>query len=219
MPRQDDPRLEDVSSASLCDAMDEMFGHEAHIKDIVSPTPDRILYGPASTIRFVPVREDKVDEDVHNSARLFYEAVPEPRARQVLVLDTSGNYDLAPVGATKAHRLAHHGLAGMIADCRFRDYQEIAELPISAWCRGDSPKAGSHKLMPVGANVPANVGDVTITPGDQIYADRGGAVVLPHEHVDDLLDRAVEIEVEDDQRVQAIKNEDPDEILGRADTE
>lgn len=215
MPRATDPRLEDVSSASLCDAMDELFDHRSYVRDLISPTPGRVLFGPASTIRFVPVREDAKDEEIHSFQRLFYEAVPEPREAQVLVLDTSGHFDHAIVGANKATRLASHDLAGMVADCRFRDVDEIAKMDLSCWCRGTSPKAGSSELMAVGANVPAVIGDTTIVPGDWLYVDDAGLVAIPDDELDDVLDRAVEIEAEDEQKAQRIRNEDPEQILAQ----
>lgn len=217
MPRHTDPRLEDVSSESICDAMDELYDHKAYVRDLISPTPGRTLFGPAATIRFIPVREDAYDPNVHSFDRLFYEAVEEPREGQVLVIDTSGHFDLAIVGGNKATRLDANRLAGMLADCRFRDFDEIAELDLATWCRGSSPKAGSSNLMPVGANVPAVIGDTTIIPGDWIYADTVGAVVIPEEHLDEVLDRAVEIEEADVEKAKTIRDEDPEEILARGD--
>lgn len=217
MPRHIDPRLDDVTSASLCDAMDQLFGHKAHVRDLISPTPGRTLFGPASTIRFVPVREDVHDPDLHSFKRLFYEAVQEPREGQVLVIDTSGHFDLAIVGGNKATRLDANRLAGMLADCRFRDFEEIADLDLATWCRGNAPKAGSSNLMAVGANVPAVIGDTTILPGDWIYADRGGAVVIPDEHLDAVLDAAVEKEQADAEKAKGIRQEDPDQILAGGD--
>lgn len=215
MPRVQDDRLDDVTSASLVDAMDELYGHKSHVTDMITPTPGRVLYGPAATIRFVPVRKDVEDEDLHSFQRLFYEAVPEPRRGQVLVLDTSGHFDKAIVGANKATRLETNELAGMVADCRFRDVDEIADMDLSCWCRGTSPKAGSDNLMAVGANVPAVIGDTTVVPGDWIYADDAGAVVIPEDVLDDVMDRAVEIEAEDTETVETIRQEDPEEILAR----
>lgn len=213
MPRFDDPRLEHVSSASLTDAMDRLFDHKAHVLDLITPTPGRVLWGPAATIRFIPVRSDVQNDKLHTFARLFYEAVDEPREGQVLILDTSGQFELAIVGGNKVSRLANHGLAGLIADCRFRDFDEIAEQDLSCWCRGESSKAGSSNLMPVGANVPAVIGDVTVLPGDWIYADRAAAVVIPEGHVDAVLDEAIAKEEEDLEKIAAIEAEDPDEIL------
>jgi regulator of RNase E activity RraA len=213
MPRVQDDRLDDVTSASLSDAMDELFGHTAHVRDMITPTPGRELYGPAATMRLVPRREDVYDERLHGFKRVFYESLPDPPDGHVLVLDTTGHIDHAIVGGNKGTRLEANDMAGLVADCRFRDFEEFADLDISAWGRGSSPKAGSDDLMAVGANVPAVVGNTTIVPGDWIYADDAGTVVVPEAHLDEVVDRAVEIEEEDEHIQHEIRDEDPEQIL------
>ena len=54
--------------------------HRAHILDLVTPTPGRVLFGRAATISYVPVRTDVQDEKRHNFARLFYESVGDDAA-------------------------------------------------------------------------------------------------------------------------------------------
>ncbi len=216
MPRRHwDRRLDEVSSASICDALDELFDHRAYVRDLISPTPGRVLFGPACTVRFVPVRSDVQDDALHGFQRLFYEAVQEPREGQVLVVDTSGHWDAAMIGGIKATRLEANGLAGLLADCRFRDFDEIADLDLATWCRGSSPKAGSGGLMGVGVNVPAVIGDTTVLPGDWVFVDREGAVVIPEEALDDVLDAAVAKEQEDLERAKRVREEDPEKILAQ----
>lgn len=193
----DDPRLKQVSSESLCDAMDRRFDQPAHLYDLRSPTPERRLFGPAATIRFVPVREDRLDPDRHDFDRLMAEAIPEPAPGQVLVLGTAGRSELAIVGGNKAARMQAAGVEGLLGDCRFRDFDEIAETQLAAWCWGTAPQAGSSNLMPIASNVPVAIDGVTIFPGDHVYADRVGAVVIPDGHVDEVLEAAVEKERED----------------------
>ena len=64
-----------VTSASVCDALGRICNHRAHVLDLVSPTPGKVLFGPAVTMRMLPLRDDLVDENVNSFSRLFYEAV------------------------------------------------------------------------------------------------------------------------------------------------
>ncbi len=214
-PRHVDPRVEKATSASVSDALDELFGHKSYVRDLISPTPGRVLFGPASTVRFVPVREDAFNPAVHSFERLFYEAVEQPREGQVLVVDASGHFDTALLGGVQAERLDANRVAGVLADCRLRGFETFAEMDLAAWCRGNAPKQGAGKLMGVAANVPAVVGDTTVIPGDWVLADRGGAVVIPEEHLEDVLDRAVEIEEERREAGKRARKEDPEETLSR----
>lgn len=208
--------MDEVTSASLCDALEQLFGHRSYVRDLISPTPGRVLFGPASTVRFVPTRSDVKDDALHGLRRLFYEAVQEPREGQVLVVDTSGHFDTAMIGGIKATRLEANGLAGLLADCRLRDFDEIADLDLATWCRGSSPNAGSSELMGVGVNVPAVIGDTTVLPGDWVFVDREGAVVIPEDALDEVLDAAVAKEEEDRERAKRVRKEDPDEVLAKS---
>ena len=43
-----------VAAADVVDAMTARFHHRAHILDLVSPKPGRVLFGPAVTVSFFP---------------------------------------------------------------------------------------------------------------------------------------------------------------------
>jgi 4-hydroxy-4-methyl-2-oxoglutarate aldolase len=79
-----------LKCADVVDAMGRMHRHRCHILDLVSPTPRRILFGPAVTISYVPSCSAALDPERHNLANLFDEAVgddpagsdPLPRRRR-----------------------------------------------------------------------------------------------------------------------------------------
>ena len=85
----------EVSTAALTDALGRLTPHRAHILDLVSPTPGRLLFGPAITIQFAPFRQDLYDAHVHNFARFFYQAIGPGAGQSVLVLGNSGPPDLS----------------------------------------------------------------------------------------------------------------------------
>ena len=53
-------RINGIRSASLMDAMGRAYSHRSHISGLLSPTPERVLFGPAVTLLYVPVREDLI---------------------------------------------------------------------------------------------------------------------------------------------------------------
>jgi regulator of RNase E activity RraA len=135
------PRNLRVSSASLTDALGRRRKHRAHVLDLVSPTPDRILFGPAVTMRYIPVRDDLEDSERHNFARLLYEGIggekPDGTGR-VLVLSSSGHPGVSVGGGTKLSRLHNLGFAGIMTDGRLRDFSELAGYDFATWCAGES---------------------------------------------------------------------------------
>lgn len=58
----DDPRLDEVTSAALTDAVGRHADHPAHVPGLATPTPEASVFGPAATVRFVPAREDLAEE-------------------------------------------------------------------------------------------------------------------------------------------------------------
>jgi hypothetical protein len=108
-----DPRKGCLSSASLTDALGRLSTHRAHVLDLMSPTPGRVLRGRAVTIRFVPFRQDVFDDQVNSFASLFHEAVPTDPEEIVLVLDSGGQPDISvphrgPSTGARLHQRANH---------------------------------------------------------------------------------------------------------------
>lgn len=200
-------KLQGLTAASLADAVSRLCSHRAHILDLVSPTPGRVLFGRAATIRYVAYREDRFDEAAAGFARSFYEAVTGDFRETVLVLDSSGHHDTSIGGGVKLSRLHNHGVAGLVTDARIRDFDELARYSPAFYCSGEAVQAGSHMLMPVAVNVPVSLRGTTIVPGDFVYADRAGAVVIPAPHIDRVLELARDIDANDQSFLQAIRAE------------
>lgn len=191
-----DAALAQVSCASLVDAMGRLHDHRAHLLPLVSPDPSRRLFGPAVTIAYLPTRDDLPEAGL-GFASLFDEAIADEPAGKVLVLSSGGHPEVSHGGGTKLSRLHHHGLAGVLADGRLRDFDELREHRFATWCRGEATRWGGDTVMPFAANVAIEVGGVCLTPGDHVYADASGAVVIPADSLGRVLDEAREIEAED----------------------
>jgi RNA-directed DNA polymerase len=69
------PSVAGLKSADLVDSMGRLHRHRCHILDLVSPTPGRVLFGPAVTISYFPSCSAGLDPERYNLRNLFYEAV------------------------------------------------------------------------------------------------------------------------------------------------
>ena len=199
----------EVSCSAICDAMMRRHGHRAHVVDLVSPAPDRWLLGPAVTMQFMPLRADLLDPARHDFSAMLDEAVAggDP-AGAVLVVSSWGHPDQPVAGGKKLSRLANLGLAGLVADARLRDFDEVVDLGLGAWCRGETVRQGGEAIMPWAAGVPVAVGGVTVLPGDWVYADRSGAVVIPPGDLRPVLEEAARIEERDAAEVARMREAD-----------
>jgi 4-hydroxy-4-methyl-2-oxoglutarate aldolase len=189
--------IEGLKCADLVDAIGRLHRHRCHILDLVSPTPGRVLFGPAVTISYFPSCAADLDPERYNLANLFYEAVGDEPEGKVVVLASNGYTDVSMGGGTKLSRLQEHGCAGVLTDGRLRDFDELAGYDFASYCSGEATHWGGGEVTPFQANVPVVVAGVGVFPGQYVYADSAGAVVVPSGQLDDVLAEARRIEADD----------------------
>lgn len=190
--------VEGLKTADLVDAMGRLHRHRCHILDLVSPTPGRILFGPAVTISYFPSCSAGLDPKRYNLANLFYEAVGDAPAGTVVVLASNGYTETSMGGGTKLLRLHEHGCAGVLTDGRLRDFGELAGYEFAAYCSGEATRWGGDQLTPFQANVPVVLAGVGVMPGQYIFADSSGAVVIPDGQIDEVIAEARKIAADDE---------------------
>jgi regulator of ribonuclease activity A len=126
--------------------------------------------GPVSTV--------KCFED--NS--LVKAAVESPGRGRVLVVDGGGSLRRALVGGNLAAAAAKSGWAGIVVDGCVRDAAEIGACAVGIRALALLPLP-TDKRNEGQRDVPVQVQGVWIRPGDRLYADADGIVVLPPEAV------------------------------------
>lgn len=199
MPSRSD-LVAQVHAASLSDAMRKLYSHAHVVLDLVTPTPGRVLFGRAATLLFAPLRAD-VPKDAQDFEKHLRAAVGDSGAGQVLVCVAPGAENSAVAGGVRLALVERLGLAGLVTTARLRDFEEVKRYPFAAYSRGETPMAGSAEAMPVASNVPVALGEATVLPGDFVFADAAGAVIIPAADIDRVLTLAVEIEAQDAERV------------------
>jgi regulator of RNase E activity RraA len=200
--------LSGLTCADLVDAMARVHRHRCHVLDLVSPTPGRVLFGPAATISYYPTCAAALDPQHYNFANMFYEAVGEEPAGKVLVLASNGYTNISLGGGTKLLRLQQHGVAGVLTDGRLRDFAALAGYDFAAYCSGEAVRWGGDVVTPFRANEAVVVGGVGVMPGQYVYADDAGAVVIPEGEVDDVLAEARRIQENDEEFRAGIARDD-----------
>ncbi|HSP01691.1 MAG TPA: ribonuclease E activity regulator RraA [Thioalkalivibrio sp.] len=96
---------------------------------------------------------------------------------KVLVVDAGGSLRCAMMGDQLAQMALNNGWAGVLMFGCVRDVGVIVSLPIGLQALGTHPrkreKRGEGEL-----NVPVSFGGVTFRPGERVFADEDGVVVL-----------------------------------------
>jgi regulator of RNase E activity RraA len=193
-----------LGCSALVDAMGRVHGHRAHLLPLASPDPTHPLFGPAATIAYQPYRDDL--EPRPDFGALFREAIAADRGgRQALVLSNGGYPDASHGGGVKLSRLELHGLAGIVSDGRLRDFEQLRGYDFAAWCRGEAVRWGGDTVIPYAANVAVEIGTVCVIPGDYVFIDRSGGVVIPAKSLRRVLDVAHQVAKEDEESLHEIR--------------
>ncbi|WP_258198476.1 hypothetical protein [Streptomyces sp. VMFN-G11Ma] len=107
-----------------------------------SPDPLRPLSDPRPPSPTCPFRDDLAGT-VRDFKHYFYGALgQEPAAGQVLVLSSGGHPEVSHGGGTKLARADGAGLAGVLADGRLRDFDQLRGHSFATWCTGRSCPLG-----------------------------------------------------------------------------
>ena len=113
------------------------------------------------------------------------EALAEAQPGDVLVVDTGGSR-AAVVGELFSIEAARRGLAGIVIDGGCRDTTTIKTLEMPVYATHSLPVSGSvSKLGEIGC--PIDCGGVTVYPGEVLFGDDDGIVVLSDSELDEIL--------------------------------
>ncbi|MFG3659745.1 RraA family protein [Streptomyces sp. NPDC047706] len=208
-----DDRLKELASRvrtpDVVDAMGRMHRHRCHIDDLVTPTPGRVLLGPALTISYLPSCAESLPPERFSFTRLFHDAVEDGARGRVLVLAGNGHPHVSLGGGTKLSLVAAQGLAGVLADGRLRDFVEIATHELAVYCLGQTSKWGGDVVTPFEVNRPVVVSGVTVRPGDHVFADVSGAVVVPAAQVLAVFEEADRIAQTEEAFAERVRDDNP----------
>ena len=126
------------------------------------------FHGPVATVRCL------------DDNSMVKAAVESPGAGQVLVVDGGGSLRRSLLGGNLAAAAARNGWAGVVIDGAVRDLAELAscELGIRALAPVPLPTESAGQGL---RDVVLHIRGVVVRPGDWLYADADGMVLLPHE--------------------------------------
>ena len=126
-------------------------------------------------------------EAAHSTVIGTLEAVQASRSGDVLVIDNGGRVDTNSFGGIAAFSASHQEMQGCVIDGATRDVDEMAALHFPVYGNGvvNTPVRG--RIGFEGYGVPIRLGVVQVLPGDYVFADGNGVVVVPREAISDAL--------------------------------
>ena len=128
------------------------------------------------------------------STDVFLEAIAASLRGDVLVIDNGGRIDEGCIGDLVVGEALMSGIAGTICWGTHRDTGAILAMKALVWSLGTCPNGPLELRRRVTtALTAANLGSVTVTLDDYIFADDDGAVVVAHADLDRIVETAKDI--------------------------
>ncbi len=178
-------RLKQWYSGDVHDSMEQLglWGHLEGISLLGSLSAGDVVCGPAVTILFEPSDRKGEPQDIYHNA---IDNVPQGA---ILVCDAS----CAPgscSGELMSTGAKVRGAAATIVNGTVRDLAQVRALGYPLFGVQASPVGVTGKKEPRQSQVPVTIGRVTIRPGDVIFGDVDGVVVIPKASVGVVADAA-----------------------------
>jgi regulator of RNase E activity RraA len=173
-------------TAVIADALDEVGQHDCAMREHLRPlSPEMKFVGRARTIlcqdTFYLPREPYA---------LEIEAMDSLLPGEIAVIATGESKRNAPWGELLSTAARARGCRGAVVDGLVRDVRAIQRLGFPVFAAGIKPVDSRGRGIVVDYNVPVQCGGIVVHPGDLIFADYDGVVVIPTDLVDKTLELA-----------------------------
>jgi regulator of RNase E activity RraA len=175
-------------TAVLSDALDAVGVTTQAMAPGIRPLDEELkLCGRARTGIYM---ETSYVAEGSNPYELEIALVDDLRPGDVAVLACGGSSRIAPWGSLLSTATHARGAAGCITDGFVRDILEIRALKLPVFHGGIAPLDSKGRGQIQAIDVPVMCGGVRVAPGDLVFGDADGVVVIPQEVEDRVLKAA-----------------------------
>lgn len=120
------------------------------------------------------------------------EAVDSLLPGEVVVIGTLESSRNAPWGELLSTAAQARGARGAVIDGLIRDVRKIEQIGFPAFAVGIKPVDSRGRGMVLDYNVPVECGGVTVAPGDLVFADYDGVIIIPAAAVEEVVRMATD---------------------------
>lgn len=175
--------LSALDTTTISDALDRL-GIEGQCLGIKPLDRHFKLAGPAYTLKYVPCG---------TKGGTVGDYIDDLPAGTVVVLDNQGRMD-ATVWGDILTTVAHHKrLGGTVIDGVCRDAPRSIELSYPIFACGSHMRTGKDRVALEAVQVTISIGGVRVDPGDFLFGDWDGVVVVPKDRLADVARTAQQI--------------------------
>lgn len=196
-----------VYTAAVYDVLSMEYGLEgrAMSSGIYPLVHTMKLAGPAFTV--FAVATPSRDEYIHNMRVGLLESMT-PGCIQVR--STNHEFRSGQFGEISATAASAHGCIGAVIDGSTRDSNFLIDMGFPTFCRFRNPVEAFGRFMAIDYQVPVIVegidGNLVVNPGDYVFGDNDGVVIIPRELTVPVIERAEAIRARESESRAAFKS-------------
>ena len=204
----DPTQLRGLSAAILSDVMDSLGLPRRAMKPFVRPLDDElVLIGRARTGLYMSAFSLR---DGENPYEVEIALVDDLKPGDVVVLACNGPTDrIAPWGELLSTASVAREAAGCVTDGLVRDVKQIRAMEFPVFHGGIGPLDTKGRARMVDRDVRVECGGVSIDPGDIVFGDVDGVVVIPRSHEALVIEKASEKVTGENQTRDALRKGEP----------
>jgi len=205
---------ENIYVAAVCDILDELgYHHQAMHQRLRPLDPDCCtIVGRARTFRWMETDYD----DPTRPYGVEIEAMNSLGEDDVVVHSQDLGATNAPWGELMSTAAKMNKAAGCICDSQIRDCKKILELKFPVFYTGIRPLDSRGRGLVMAYDVPVRSGGVLVNPGDLIFADFDGIVVIPKEIEGKLFEAAQDkVQRENHSRMELLQGKTLQEVYDK----
>jgi regulator of RNase E activity RraA len=176
-------------AAVLADVLDDM-GHPDQVMDArLRPLqPESVVLGRARTSLVVP--QFAVPAQPYE---MQIDAIDSLQPGDLPVFHMSGITACACWGELYSTAARARGAVGVVTDGYGRDARKVMEMGFPMFAAGTRPTNSKGRSTLAGFDLPIRCGGVRVQPGDLVFAEIDGIVVIPAAIADEVIGRAIDI--------------------------
>jgi 4-hydroxy-4-methyl-2-oxoglutarate aldolase len=181
-------RYERLYTGAISDVLREMCLLDQALPGHLRPLRDSdVVAGIAFTVKSSP------NVKITGEMTFRTQMLDEMPADSFVVWDTSGDEKATLWGGVMTATAHGMGVRAACIDGGIRDTKQILEKPFPVYYKYRIPNGSLGRCQITHYQIPIRIGDVTIKPGDLIFADSDGVVCVPRDLAHAVLLRAEEI--------------------------
>jgi regulator of RNase E activity RraA len=182
------PQKEHFYSAVLADSLDGLGHRTSVLPPPIRPLkPTWRILGRAVTLSLAPAATEPL-----MPYEVEMECIDSLRPGDVLVATTNGDLGSALWGELLSTASRARGAVGVVLDGLTRDVEKILALDFPVFAVGMTPLDSRGRLDGLHYNRPIKIGDCVVRPGDWVFADIDGVVVVPAHLAEQAFTQALE---------------------------